>query len=131
MSKYYFSLLLIILFCYTLGGSGTYSGDFEFANGLKVKTSWDSNTGINLDITLKIDSTDCKGNASITVALMKERKFLEDEIIAQRSVPIKVDTYYFDLGTDEVFDDEQTYYVYMRNWCGFEARGSISIDYSF
>ena len=77
-----------------------------------------TNKRIKVFTSIKIDTFEYIGDANIQLALMK-KGFLDDQIVVSDSFPNKVGTYYFSLKTDQTFNNDQTYYLYMRNWCGF------------
>lgn len=123
-------LLFLILFYHALGGSGTYSGDFDFAHGLNIKCEFITNNIVKVFATIEINTSECIGDANIQLALMK-KGFLGDQIVVSDSFPNKVGTYYVSLKTEETFNNDQTFYLYMRNWCGFTAKGTIKINYDY
>ena len=122
-------LLLVVLFIYTLEGSGYYSGDFEMDKGVTVKTEWLSSNGIKLDITIRIESSECIANANIGIYLMTD-SFFEDSIISKASIPNKVGVYDLSLSAPKE-NGQKKYYVFLKNHCGFTATGNIYIEYDY
>lgn len=130
MAKSYL-ILFASLFLFTFEGSGYYSGNFDFAHGLRVKTDWLTDKKLNLDITIRIETSECIGDANIGVYLMRE-KFLDDEIICRESIKNKVGVYDVSLSAEkDNNENEHKYYVYLENHCGFTATGSIYIEYDY
>lgn len=118
----------IIIFANPLlrGGSGTYNGSYDMSGGVFTQVTW--NCTAKPSFTVTITPTSFSGalkTAEMTVYLEK-KGFWGWSPVDESNVTLEYGgTVYLD------GDGEGEYRLYLRNWSGFNAKGTFFVSYSF